>query len=199
MRRNSGPFWKDQTLQFTEHFVYAGTSALVLSLAHIHSTYWFLSFFALIPFLWRLNRTSLSGSIVVGIILIYFLTLLLNLIAPNMEPNLAEIPFFRSFFASMFLCALFICFYYPLAFRAKKGLGVGVAFYVSFIIFLFIPNLNVVDFWGSDKDSSITVLMEKSIDILGTPIFYTFSTLIMIALLSASVLLSIWLFKSRDI
>jgi len=69
MRRNSGPFWKDQTLQFTDHFVYAGTSALVLSLAHIHPAYWFLSFFALLPFLWRLNRVNLSGSIIAGIIL----------------------------------------------------------------------------------------------------------------------------------
>jgi apolipoprotein N-acyltransferase len=51
------------------HSICAGTSALILSIAHIHPEYWFISFFALIPFLWRLKRASLFGSILLGFIL----------------------------------------------------------------------------------------------------------------------------------
>jgi apolipoprotein N-acyltransferase len=51
------------------HFICAGTSALILSIAHVHPEYWFLSLFALVPLLWRLNRTTLAGSILLGVIL----------------------------------------------------------------------------------------------------------------------------------
>lgn len=59
----------DSSLRFLNHFLCAGSSALILSIAHIYPEYWFVSLFALVPFLWRLNRVSLSGSIVLGIIL----------------------------------------------------------------------------------------------------------------------------------
>lgn len=51
------------------HFICAGISALILSIAHIHPEYWFLSLFALVPLLWQLNRTTLAGSILLGVIL----------------------------------------------------------------------------------------------------------------------------------
>lgn len=60
---------KNQTLQFLEDFLYAGSSALILSLAHIYPAYWYVSLFALLPFLWRLTRANLSESVVLGIIL----------------------------------------------------------------------------------------------------------------------------------
>lgn len=63
------PVIKDRTLQFLESFLCAGSSALLLSLAHLHPGYWFVSLFALLPFLWRLNKTGLSGSLVLGMIL----------------------------------------------------------------------------------------------------------------------------------
>jgi len=63
------PELKEKTLQFLEDFLYAGSSALILSLIHTHPEYWFISFFALIPFLWRLTRTNLGRSVVLGIIL----------------------------------------------------------------------------------------------------------------------------------
>lgn len=63
------PKHNDITLRLLVHFVCAGTSALILSIAHIHPEYWFLSLFALVPFLWRLNRTTLAGSILLGVIL----------------------------------------------------------------------------------------------------------------------------------
>lgn len=69
MRRNIRPFCKDPTLQFLEDFLYAGSSALILSLAHIYPAYWYVSLFALLPFLWRLTRANLSESVILGIIL----------------------------------------------------------------------------------------------------------------------------------
>jgi hypothetical protein len=51
------------------HFICAGTSALILSLAHIHPEYWYISLFALVPVLWRLNSATLAGSIILGVIL----------------------------------------------------------------------------------------------------------------------------------
>jgi hypothetical protein len=51
------------------HFICAGTSALILSISHIHPECWFISFFALIPFLWRLKRAGLFGSILLGFIM----------------------------------------------------------------------------------------------------------------------------------
>ena len=60
---------KDQTIKFVEDFFYAGSSALLLSIIHLYPAYWFISVFALLPFLWRLTRANLSGSLILGIIL----------------------------------------------------------------------------------------------------------------------------------
>ncbi len=60
---------EDKSLRFTEDFICAGSSALILSLIHLYPDYWFLSIFALLPFLWRLTSTNLSGSIILGTIL----------------------------------------------------------------------------------------------------------------------------------
>lgn len=63
------PGLKNQTLQFLEDFLCAGSSALILSVVYLHPEYWFISLFALLPFLWRLTRANLCGSLVLGIIL----------------------------------------------------------------------------------------------------------------------------------
>lgn len=52
--------------QIPECFLFAGSSALLLSLAHVRSEFWFVSLFALVPFLWRAVKASLSESIVLG-------------------------------------------------------------------------------------------------------------------------------------
>lgn len=66
-RRNFRPFCKDRTLQFLEDLLGAGSAAFILSVAHIYPAYWFISFFALLPFFWRLTRASLGRSLVLGI------------------------------------------------------------------------------------------------------------------------------------
>jgi len=60
---------KDSTLQFLEDFLGAGTSALILSWAHIYPAYWFVALFALLPFFWRLTRANLYRSVIIGTIL----------------------------------------------------------------------------------------------------------------------------------
>jgi apolipoprotein N-acyltransferase len=67
--RNFRPFRNDHTLQFLEDFLGAGSSAFILSVAHIYPVYWFVSLFALLPFFWRLFRANLYRSVVLGIIL----------------------------------------------------------------------------------------------------------------------------------
>ena len=56
-------------LRFLNHFLCAGSSALLLSIAHIYPSCWYFSFIALVPFLWRCRKANLSGAIVVGMIL----------------------------------------------------------------------------------------------------------------------------------
>ena len=59
----------EESLRFIEDFICAGSSALIISLIHLCPAYWFLSIFALLPFLWKLTSTNLSGSIILGTIL----------------------------------------------------------------------------------------------------------------------------------
>ena len=66
MEHNLRPFCKDRTLELLEDFLGAGTSALIVSVAHIYPAYWFISLFALLPFFWRLTKANLSRSIILG-------------------------------------------------------------------------------------------------------------------------------------
>jgi hypothetical protein len=52
-----------------EDFVFAGSSALLISISHLHPKLWFVSLIALIPFLWRIIRASLYESVILGSIL----------------------------------------------------------------------------------------------------------------------------------
>ena len=53
-------------IRFLESFLCAGSSALLISAAHLYPEFWFVSLFALIPFLWRAIRVSLFESIILG-------------------------------------------------------------------------------------------------------------------------------------
>ena len=52
-----------------EGFSFAGSSALLLSVAHLYPKFWYLSLLALIPFLWRTVRATLFESVVIGSLL----------------------------------------------------------------------------------------------------------------------------------
>lgn len=59
----------DNLQRFLLHFICAGLSAFILSISHFYSGIWFVSLFALIPFLWRVIKTNLYDSIILGVIL----------------------------------------------------------------------------------------------------------------------------------
>ena len=53
-------------LRWVESFLCAGSSALLISVAHVFPELWFFSLFALVPFLWRAIRGNLLESVVLG-------------------------------------------------------------------------------------------------------------------------------------
>lgn len=57
---------KSFDLYWTESFLCAGSSALLISVAHAYPELWFFSLFALVPFLWRAIRVSLLEAGVLG-------------------------------------------------------------------------------------------------------------------------------------
>ena len=57
------------SIRFLESFLYAGTSALLISISHLQPQFWFVSLFALVPFLWRAARFGLFESISSGSLL----------------------------------------------------------------------------------------------------------------------------------
>jgi hypothetical protein len=52
-----------------EDFLYTGTSALLLLVANLFPGYWYFSFIALFPFLWRINKASTSEAFRLGLLL----------------------------------------------------------------------------------------------------------------------------------
>jgi apolipoprotein N-acyltransferase len=60
---------KSAEIKSVENLLYAGSSAFLISLAHLYPGYWYVSLFALIPFLWRVVRLSLLDSFYLGAML----------------------------------------------------------------------------------------------------------------------------------
>jgi apolipoprotein N-acyltransferase len=52
-----------------EDFIYTGTSALLLLVANLFPGYWYFSFIALFPFLWRINKASTREAFRLGFLL----------------------------------------------------------------------------------------------------------------------------------
>jgi len=52
-----------------EDFLYSGTSALLLLVANLFPGYWYFSFIALFPFLWRINKASTREAFRLGFLL----------------------------------------------------------------------------------------------------------------------------------
>lgn len=59
----------DLSLRLQVYFLYAGSSALFLSIAHQYPGLWFISMFALVPFLWRVIKETLFGLVLLSVIL----------------------------------------------------------------------------------------------------------------------------------
>jgi hypothetical protein len=63
---------KDHNTERSANFLAAASSAILLSFAHVFGELWFLSLFALVPFLWRLCRVNVRGAISLGLMLATF-------------------------------------------------------------------------------------------------------------------------------
>ena len=53
---------------WAESFIFAGSSALLLLLSNLFSVYWYFSFFALVPFLYRIIKATPTESLRLGIL-----------------------------------------------------------------------------------------------------------------------------------
>jgi apolipoprotein N-acyltransferase len=62
-------FPKPALTAWAESFIFAGSSALLLLIANIFTQYWYFSFFALVPFLYRIIKASPSESLRLGFLL----------------------------------------------------------------------------------------------------------------------------------
>jgi hypothetical protein len=63
---------KDHNTERSANFFAAAGSAILLSFARVYPELWFISLFALVPFLWRLCHVSLKGAIFLGLMLATF-------------------------------------------------------------------------------------------------------------------------------
>lgn len=53
-------------LSWAEDFIFAGSSAVILLFANLFQPHWYLSFLALVPFIYRISRASVLSSIRLG-------------------------------------------------------------------------------------------------------------------------------------
>lgn len=60
---------KENHLLTRENIICGASSAIMFAFAHVHHELWFISFFALVPFLWRLCYVNRPGALVLGMIL----------------------------------------------------------------------------------------------------------------------------------
>ncbi len=114
-------------IRLLESFLCAGSSALLISVAHLYPEFWFVSLFALIPFLWRAIRVSLFESIILG----GLLAASYSFVAFRLESWATPGAFL---FTLVGLIALF-ALYGTIVNRIKKHLG----FNVIFIAVLWLP------------------------------------------------------------
>ena len=115
---------KDVTVRYGESFLCGGTSALLISIAHLHSNCWFVSLFALVPFLWQATRVSIRESVVLGVLLATSYSFVTMDVAPWATPG----PFLLKLFSLNILFAL----YGTVVNRLAKRVGFNAVFIAVF-------------------------------------------------------------------
>ena len=70
--------YNDHSADLSVSFLCAAGSAILLSFAHVYPELWFISLFALVPFLWRLCHVNLRGAVSLGLMLATFFVLATN-------------------------------------------------------------------------------------------------------------------------
>jgi hypothetical protein len=66
--KQPNPFSKPTLVTWAESFIFAGSSAFLLLVANLFPEYWYFSFFALIPFLYKIIKAEPSESLRLGIL-----------------------------------------------------------------------------------------------------------------------------------
>ncbi len=102
-------------LRLAESYLCAGSSALLLYVAQRHPEFWYVSLFALVPFLWRAVRVKVGESI----LLAGLLTLAYCFV--TMPPELPVIS--RAFFAQLISLGTALALFGVLVNRVSKHLG----------------------------------------------------------------------------
>lgn len=116
----------DPLLRFLLHFIFSGSSALILSIAYIYTDIRSIYIFALLPFLYRIINTDLRGSIACGL----FLTLSIGFVISTGELVNAPVPYICNL---IFLCFTFIAFSIAIN-RLKKYIGLGFLLFAALCI-----------------------------------------------------------------
>ncbi|UCC79705.1 MAG: hypothetical protein JSW64_15820 [Candidatus Zixiibacteriota bacterium] len=116
----------DSLLQFLMHFIFAGSSALILSIAYIYTDFWFIYIFALLPFLYRVINTDFKGSLACGL----FLALSIGFVISTGEVISAPVSYACNL---IFLCFTFIAFSIVIN-RLKKYVGLGFLLFAALCI-----------------------------------------------------------------
>lgn len=117
----------DPLLRIIGIFLPAGTSALLLSIAHIQPMMWFISLLALVPYLWKLKRSDLPGSVVLGTTLAVCFSFVVFIDEIRISPAAFA-------FKTIILISIFSIFGIAVN-RIKRYIG----FYPIFIASLWIP------------------------------------------------------------
>lgn len=116
----------DPLLSFLLHFIFAGSSALILSIAYAYTNFWSIYIFALLPFLYRIINTDFKGSIACGL----FLALSISFVISTGEVIGAPVSFACNL---IFLCFTFIAFSIVIN-RLKKYVGLGFLLFAALCI-----------------------------------------------------------------
>lgn len=118
---------KNHNDELSVSFLAAASSAILLSFAHVFGELWFISLFALVPFLWRLCYVNLRGAVSLGMMLATFFVFATSVSELILAPKIFLLKL-------LVLNAVFAIFSLVVS-RAKKYLG----FDPLFIALLWFP------------------------------------------------------------
>lgn len=176
----------DTALRLLVHFICAGTSALILSIAHLHPECWFVSLFALVPFLWRLNNANLPGSILLGVMLAGCYAFVAFIGEVLISPG-------EFFLKLLFLSLVFSIFGVSIN-LAKKYIG----FYPIFTAALWLPVEYILTHYVGLKYIFTFALADSSITVRFASLFGCLMVSFGIMLINSLILMLIELVSNRD-
>lgn len=168
------------------HFICAGTSALILSIAHLHPECWFVSLFALVPFLWRLNNASLPGSILLGVMLAACYAFVAFIGEILISPG--------EFFLKLLFLSLVFSIFGLCVNLAKKYIG----FNPIFIAALWLPVEYILAHYIGLRDIFTFALADSGITVRFASLFGCLMVSFAIVLINSLILILIELVSNRD-